>query len=91
MKSVDRGPAASTVSLLEIRNLRPNPRPAREGDYQYAFFGTRDHYKKSGAVNVDTWRKMFGDTYQEYEGTHFMEEEYVYSLLVPKILEILSA
>ena len=27
MKSVDRGPAASTVRLLEIRNLRPNPRP----------------------------------------------------------------
>ena len=66
-------------------------RAAREGDYQYAFFGTRDHYKKSGAVNVDTWRKMFGDTFQEYEGTHFMEEEYVYSLLVPKILEVLSA
>ena len=33
---------------------------------------------------------MFGDTYQIYEGTHFMEEEYVYSMLVPKIRKILD-
>lgn len=65
-------------------------RAAREGDGQYAFFGKWDHYKKWGVVKVSTWRKMFGETFQEYEGTHFMEEEYVNSLLVPKIREILS-
>ena len=63
---------------------------ASEGGYYYAFFGTRDHYRKSGVVNVDTWSKMFGNTYQMYEGTHFMEEEYVYSLLIPKIREVLA-
>ena len=33
---------------------------------------------------------MFGDTFQLYEGTHFMEEEYVESLLIPKIRQVLS-
>lgn len=63
---------------------------ASEGGYYYAFFGKRDHYKKWGVVRVSTWRKMFGETYQEYDGTHFMEEEYVRDLLVPKIREILG-
>ena len=65
-------------------------RAAAEGDYHYAFFGTRDHYKKWGVVRISTWRKMFGNAFQEYEGTHFMEEENIYSLLVPKIREVLS-
>ena len=63
---------------------------ASEGGYYYAFFGKRDHYKKWGVVKVSTWRKMFGDTFQEYDGTHFMEEEYIRNLLVPKILEVLA-
>ena len=65
-------------------------RAAVGGDYQFAFFGKRDHYKKSGVVKVSIWRDMFGDTFQEYDGTHFMEEEYVDSLLVPKIREVLE-
>lgn len=65
-------------------------RAAAEGDYQYAFFGTHDHYRKWGIVKVSIWRRMFGNTFQLYEGTHFMEEEYVASLLVPKIREVLS-
>lgn len=56
----------------------------------FAFFGTQDHFKKSGVVQLPLWRSLFGDTYQEYEGTHFMEEEYVESLLVPKIREMLK-
>ena len=65
--------------------LRVSARPG----YRYAFFGKHDHYRKWGVVRISTWRKMFGDTYQEYDGTHFMEEEYVMSLLVPKIREVL--
>ena len=56
----------------------------------YAFFGTRDHYRKSGIVSVRTWRRRFGDTFSMYEGTHFMEEEYVRTMLVDKILEVLN-
>lgn len=58
-------------------------------DLFYAFFGTRDHYRRSGIVSVRTWRKYFGETYTMYDGTHFTEEEYIYSLLIPKILEFI--
>lgn len=59
------------------------------GDYFYAFFGTHDHYRRSGVVSVKAWRRYFGDGYCLYEGSHFMEEEFVRSMLVPKILEVL--
>jgi hypothetical protein len=65
-------------------------RVASEGGYCHAFFGTRDHYRKWGVVRISAWRERFGDTYTVYEGTHFMEEEYVDSLLVPKIREVLD-
>ena len=64
---------------------------AREGGYHFAFFGTHDHYKRWGVVRISTWRKMFGDTFQEYDRTHFMEEEYIFSLLLPKIREVLDS
>lgn len=58
--------------------------------YYFAFFGRYDHYKNSGVVSLERWRELFGDRYQEYDGSHFMEEEYVVSMLVPKIKEILA-
>ena len=58
----------------------------RDCDEVFAFFGTRDHYRRSGVVSLRAWRKYFGEgTYTLYDGTHFMEEEYVHTLLVPKI------
>jgi hypothetical protein len=63
---------------------------AAEGGFNFAFFGSRDHYMKSGVVNIAAWEKLFGKTYRIYDGTHFMEEEYVDALLVPKIREILD-
>lgn len=69
---------------LEYSTLSGSP------DYFYAFFGTEDHYRRTGVVSVRTWKKYFGDTYEIYEGTHFMEEEYVLQLLVPKILKVLN-
>ena len=59
-------------------------------DYFFAFFGYHDHYRRSGVVSVRTWRKYFGDTYRMYDGTHFMEEEFVIGMLVPKIFEVLE-
>lgn len=67
-----------------IASIEPN-------GYYYAFFGKNDHYKASGVVRVDLWEKYFGKTtYTEYDGTHFMEPEYIDSLLIPKIREILG-
>ena len=59
-------------------------------EYYYAFFGSQDHYMRSGVVQIPLWEKYFGKTYTVYDGTHFMEPEYVETLLVPKILEVLS-
>lgn len=59
-------------------------------DYFYAFFGTKDHYRRTGVVSIRTWKKYFGDHFEIYEGTHFMEEEYVLERLVPKILNVLN-
>lgn len=59
-------------------------------DYYYAFFGKNDHYMRSGVVSIALWEQYFGKNYTVYDGTHFMEEEFVESLLVPKILQVLS-
>ena len=72
------------------RKAIANSTLAGSKDYFYAFFGMNDHYRKSGIVSIRTWRKYFGDSYEVYDGTHFMEEEYVLSALVPKIYKVLS-
>ena len=59
-------------------------------EYFFAFFGSRDHYRKSGVVSIRTWKKYFGDSFATYEGTHFMEEEFVRGMLLDKVLEILN-
>ena len=59
-------------------------------DFFHAFFGTRDHYRRSGIVSVHKWKKQFGETYTVYDGTHFTVEEYIYSLVIPKIREVLG-
>lgn len=56
----------------------------------FAFFGSRDHYRRSGIVSVRTWKKYLGDSFAVYDGTHFMEEEYIDSMLLPKILNMLG-
>ena len=68
--------------------------PAAGGkDYFHAFFGMHDHYRRSGIVSVRTWKHFFGpkDSFTVYDGTHFMEEEFVVSMLVPKIISLCSA
>ena len=56
----------------------------------HAFIGTRDHYLKSGVVSIKTWEKYFGKTFTLYDGTHFTEEEHIYALVVPEILNMLN-
>ena len=60
-------------------------------DSFYAFFGTHDHYRRSGIVSIRTYRKYFGNSYSVYDGTHFMEEEFVLSMLAPKIIGTVAA
>lgn len=57
-----------------------------DGD-TFAFFGIRDHYRRTGVVSLGLWRRTFGEgSYAVYDGTHFMEEEFVRNLLVPEIM-----
>ena len=61
--------------------LSATPRP-------HAFFGRRDHYRRSGIVSLRAWRRLFGPgTYTCYDGSHYMEEEHLLALLIPSILE----
>lgn len=60
------------------------------GDRFFAFFGTKDHYRRTGVVSLRTYRKYFGDSFELYEGSHFMEENFIYEKLVPKIIETLG-
>ncbi|MCR5003396.1 MAG: hypothetical protein K5984_03415 [Bacteroidales bacterium] len=60
-------------------------------DYFYAFLGRYDHYRKSGVVRITTWRKYYGEkSYTIYPGTHFMEEEFVRTMLVEKIRKVID-
>ena len=67
-----------------------NSPAAGSSDSFYAFFGRRDHYRKSGIVSVRTWKKYFGETFEWYDGTHFTEEEYIYSRVVPCLKNLLD-
>ena len=70
--------------------FRQSPRLCPDADPAFAFFGKRDHYRRSGVVSIRLWEKYFGPgTYRIYDGTHFMEEEFIHSLLIPKIHDIL--
>lgn len=81
-------------TLRKYRKLRRDAlasAPLNGGiDSFFAFFGKKDHYRKSGIVSVRTYRKYFGDTLRMYDGTHFMEEEFVISMLIPKIISVLG-
>ena len=56
----------------------------------FAFFGSSDHYRRSGIVSVKIWEQYFGKSYYIYDGTHFMEEQYVRTILFDKVLEVLG-
>ena len=92
VKEGDRQPLRFEYDILKkyAAHWADAQKAAKEGGYFFAFFGTQDHYMKSKVVNVPLWEEMFGKTYRVYDGTHFMEEEYIYSMLIPKIREVLD-
>lgn len=59
-------------------------------DFFFAFFGTRDHYRRTGIVSVKSWKKYFGENFMMYEGTHFTEEEHIFTKVIPMICNILD-
>ncbi len=75
--------AHRTAAFASVKDLCPD-------ETFHAFFGTNDHYRRSGIVSVRSWKKHFGMSYTMYEGTHFMEDEYIYSMLIPAIPNLLN-
>lgn len=64
---------------------------ASSGDCFFAFFGTRDTYRRWGVVSMRSWKRHFGDACcAVYDGTHYMEEEYLLSMLIPEMLRALG-
>lgn len=59
-------------------------------DYFFAFFGTRDHYRRTGIVSIKSWKKYFGDSYVMYDGTHFTEEEHIRDKVIPLMCNMLN-
>lgn len=89
----DRQPLHFTFRTLRkyLNHRREAMRISAAGnDDFHAFIGTKDHYRRTGVVSLNTWKKHFGETYTIYEGTHFTEEEYIFSLIIPKIKELLK-
>ena len=82
----------STLRKYRLHRRLALANSPRQGgtDSFFAFFGSRDHYRRSGVVSIRTWRKYFGDTYRIYDGTHFMEEEFVLGMLIPTIFDTLN-
>jgi len=91
----DRQPLHFTFRTLRKymkhrREALKNSSSSGSPDIFYAFFGSHDHYRRSGIVSIRTWKKYFGSTYQVYDGTHFMEDEHVRTLLFDKVVELLQ-
>ena len=91
----DRQPLHFTFRTLRKymkhrREALKNSSSSGSPDNFFAFFGSHDHYRRSGIVSIRTWEKYFGKTYVVYDGTHFMEDEYIRTLLYDKVVELLK-
>ena len=91
----DRQPLHFTFRTL--RKYGHHRREAMKASYRnggtdpvHAFIGTRDHYLRTAVVSRRTYTKHFGATCTLYDGSHFTEEEYIRSLVIPKIKELLG-
>ena len=89
----DRQPLSFTRQVLKKYRLHGQTalRFKQNSTFEvHAFFGVHDHYRRSGVVSIRKWKKLFGETFTLYDGTHFMEIESIHSLLIPNIRSILS-
>ncbi len=84
-------PDFSFSLLKRWKPVREAVLSASAGLHPYAFFGTHDRYRRTGIVSVRSWTRHYGSgSFSLYNGTHFMEEEYVRTLLKEKIVEMLD-
>ena len=77
------------MKASRMSEFQPGDQPDGQAPI-HAFIGTRDHYLRSAIVSTRTYKKHFGATCTLYDGSHFTEEEYIRSLVIPKIKELLK-
>lgn len=76
--------------LRHGRSALGNSPSCGSNDNFFAFFGTRDHYRRTGIVSIKSWKKYFGDSYVMYDGTHFTEEEHIRDKVIPLMCNMLN-
>ena len=59
-------------------------------DLSYAYFGTRDPYKLGGIVSIEEYRRLYGDSYEEFDGGHCLDVRHIPDKILPKIVEMLG-
>ena len=59
-------------------------------DSSYAYFGSRDGYMMTGIVSIEEYKRLYGDSYEEYDGGHCLDVNQIKPRLVPKIVEMLG-
>ena len=66
--------------------IRRNPNP----DTTYAYFGNKDKFQLTGIVSIKEYERLFGSSYETYEGGHVLDVKCAETVLVPKIVEMLG-
>lgn len=59
-------------------------------DPSFAFFGNKDGYMVPGIVSIKEYERLYGDSYEVYDGGHCLDVNQAGAKLVPKIVEMLG-
>lgn len=56
----------------------------------YAFFGNKDPFRTTGIVSIKEYKRLYGDSYEVYDGGHCLDVRQIQPKLLPKIVEMLG-
>ena len=59
-------------------------------DSSYAYFGYKDPFRKTGIVSIKEYQRLYGNSYEVYEGGHCLDVRQIRPKLLPKIVEMLG-
>ena len=59
-------------------------------DPSYAFFGDKDPFRKTGIVSIMVYQRLYGNSYEVYDGGHCLDVRQIRPKLLPKIIEMLG-
>ena len=59
-------------------------------DPSYAFFGNKDPYRTTDIVSIKEYQRLYGDSYEMFDGGHCLDVRQIRPKLLPKIVEMLG-